>query len=125
MFPWHRHFLATLETAMRDECGYPGHLPWWDYTKYQDDMTKNPIFDGSDTSLGGYGGSGGCVSNGPFVGYTMGLPQGLTPGNCVARSNPFDSGWITGTVASAQLAYLLTAYPGMEPDDHSPFPLRP
>lgn len=25
--PWHRHFLWLWEKALREECGYPGHLP--------------------------------------------------------------------------------------------------
>lgn len=62
---------------------------YWNWFKYQDNLSKSPVFDGSDTSLGGDGeyfahnGSvvgagriwlpsgkgGGCVKSGPFVGY--------------------------------------------------------
>ncbi|KAH9266572.1 hypothetical protein BASA84_001059 [Batrachochytrium salamandrivorans] len=30
--PWHRSFLNSYENALRDECGYPGALPFWDWT---------------------------------------------------------------------------------------------
>lgn len=59
---------------------------YWNWFKYQDDLAKSPVFDGSDTSLSGDGeffphnGSmaanrtiylpsgkgGGCVKSGPF-----------------------------------------------------------
>lgn len=26
--PWHRHFIHLWETALRDECGYKGFLPY-------------------------------------------------------------------------------------------------
>jgi len=65
------------------------YLQYWNWFKYQDNLSKSPVFDGSDTSLGGDGeyfahnGSvvgagrvwlpsgkgGGCVKSGPFVGY--------------------------------------------------------
>lgn len=66
-----------------------GILQYWNWFKYQDDLAKSPVFDGSDTSLSGDGefflhnGSmaanrtiylppgkgGGCVKSGPFQKY--------------------------------------------------------
>ena len=65
---------------------FPGTLQYWNWFKHQDDLSKSPVFDGSDTSLSGDGefflhnGSmaanrtiylpsgkgGGCVKSGPF-----------------------------------------------------------
>lgn len=69
MLPWHRHYLWELERALRSECGYEGYLPYWDYAKYLDrPTTQNPLFDGSQTSLGGDGNPlNDCVEDGPFA----------------------------------------------------------
>jgi tyrosinase len=84
---WHRYFIHLWEETLRNDCGYKGALPYWNWFKYQDDLAASPLFDGSDTSLGGDGelfahnGSlvaagkvwlpsgkgGGCVKSGPFV----------------------------------------------------------
>jgi tyrosinase len=71
--------------ALRDECGYTGYQPYWNWGKWADDPLSSPLFDGSDTSLGGNGAprdhapvqqgpyavvegghGGGCVTTGPF-----------------------------------------------------------
>ncbi|KAJ5565778.1 hypothetical protein N7535_007416 [Penicillium sp. DV-2018c] len=83
--PWHRHFLWLWETALREECGYSGHLPYWNWPLWSEDLKASPLFDCSDSSLSGdgepnpgeqsiHGGSvtlppgsgGGCVRCGPF-----------------------------------------------------------
>ncbi|EMD95855.1 hypothetical protein COCC4DRAFT_124481 [Bipolaris maydis ATCC 48331] len=83
---WHRYFVWAYEQALRDECGYKGYQPYWDWFAHADNIYESPVFDGSDTSLGGDGeffahnGSlaggrlipipsgqgGGCVKSGPF-----------------------------------------------------------
>jgi tyrosinase len=83
---WHRYYIYAYEKALRDECGYTGYQPYWNWFSYQDDLTKSPVFDGSDTSMSGDGhfvqhngsvagaGSiflpsgegGGCIKDGPF-----------------------------------------------------------
>ncbi|KAK9800021.1 putative Tyrosinase copper-binding domain-containing protein [Seiridium cardinale] len=90
---WHRHFLHLMETELHN-CGYPPGLgiPYWNYTRYPT-LESSPLFDGSDTSLGGNGdydpdapqGSlpsgallprgtgGGCVTTGPFANLTVQL----------------------------------------------------
>ncbi|EFW99211.1 tyrosinase [Grosmannia clavigera kw1407] len=52
---WHRWFVYSYEKALRDECGYQGYQPYWDWPLYANATEDSPIFDGSDTSLGGNG----------------------------------------------------------------------
>ncbi|KAG9197767.1 hypothetical protein G6514_001047 [Epicoccum nigrum] len=85
---WHRYFVYGYEKALRDECGYKGYQPYWNWFTYQDNLRKSPIFDGSDTSMGSDGSfvahngsvggagkiflpsgkGGGCIESGPFKG---------------------------------------------------------
>ncbi|KAF9891641.1 hypothetical protein FE257_003652 [Aspergillus nanangensis] len=96
---WHRHYIWLLEKALRDECGYNGSLPYWNWARWPD-LAASPLFDGSETSLSGDGepdkaldpvqnardsppGSGpritvfppgtggGCVKDGPFRGWIV------------------------------------------------------
>lgn len=30
--PWHRGFLLAHETILRKECGYTGHIPYWNWS---------------------------------------------------------------------------------------------
>ncbi|KAJ5173389.1 hypothetical protein N7492_005982, partial [Penicillium capsulatum] len=112
---WHRWFIFELEEAMREECGYRGDYPYWDWGADVDGMEKSPVFDGSDTSLSGdgeyveqdgdiplvlpgvepvklpTGEGGGCVSGGPFKDYTQNLgPASLIMpgGNVTALADP-------------------------------------
>jgi tyrosinase len=83
---WHRYFVYGYEKALRDECGYKGYQPYWNWFSYQNDLSKSPVFDGSETSMGGdgaffqhdgsisgagniplpSGNGGGCIKSGPF-----------------------------------------------------------
>lgn len=55
-FAWHRHFVQLFETALRDECGYSGYQPYWDWARWADLPPKsNPLYDGSSTSISGNG----------------------------------------------------------------------
>lgn len=85
---WHRYFLHLYEKALRDECGYKGYQPYWNWFAHTDNIYESPVFDGSDTSLGGDGAffahngslagaslipipsgkGGGCIESGPFKG---------------------------------------------------------
>lgn len=106
---WHRWFIWEHEQALRNECGYAGALPYWDWTKTAESgLANSPVFDGSDTSLSGDGAplnytstdevvinagtasemhlppgtGGGCVTSGPFANYTLNLgPDGLATVN--------------------------------------------
>ncbi|EJT80830.1 hypothetical protein GGTG_00824 [Gaeumannomyces tritici R3-111a-1] len=90
---WHRYFVWAYEKALRDECGYKGYQPYWNWFAYIDDPCMSPLFDGSDSSLSGDGDfwehngtvigpgnvfvpsgrGGGCVTSGPFANTTINL----------------------------------------------------
>ncbi|KAI0816745.1 hypothetical protein GGR55DRAFT_252087 [Xylaria sp. FL0064] len=90
---WHRYFTFAYETALRDECGYTGSQPYWNWLDHVEDPSKNSLFDGSSTSFSGDGSyvahngsvngngnvfipsgkGGGCVTSGPFVDYVINL----------------------------------------------------
>ncbi|KAF6794286.1 Grixazone synthase 3 [Colletotrichum sojae] len=89
---WHRHYIWSYEQALRNECGYTGYLPYWNWFSHQDDLRKSPVFDGSETSMGSDGlfvphngsmGSpgfhipsglgGGCIATGPFANLSANL----------------------------------------------------
>ncbi|KAL3425732.1 tyrosinase central domain containing protein [Phlyctema vagabunda] len=72
---WHRWFVHVYETALREECGYKGYQPYWDWPKYASAPQDSPIFNGDPYSLGG---------NGEFVphnGSVIVPPEGVTGGN--------------------------------------------
>ncbi|PBP21500.1 hypothetical protein BUE80_DR007716 [Diplocarpon rosae] len=93
---WHRYFVWAYETALRDECGYDGYQPYWNWGRYASDPLNSPLFDGSDTSLSGDGvyynhtgivlpggvpprnvippaKGGGCITTGPFKDMVVSL----------------------------------------------------
>ncbi|KAI1337879.1 Di-copper centre-containing protein [Xylariaceae sp. FL0016] len=83
---WHRYFTWAYENALRNECGYTGSQPYWNWGKWADDPEKSPIFDGTDTSMSGNGektahtsgfapagNGGGCVQSGPFKNMSVHL----------------------------------------------------
>ncbi|KAF2839090.1 Di-copper centre-containing protein [Patellaria atrata CBS 101060] len=109
---WHRYFTWQYEQALRNECGYTGAQPYWGWNKYSNPMTS-PIFDGSDTSMGGNGekvqhaGSavggggvvvpagqgGGCVRTGPFKDMQVNLGP-VSPSTSVSiPRNPQQNGY--------------------------------
>src|SRR5438034_10944936 len=93
LFAWHRYFVWIYEQTLRKECGYKGAQPYWDWTLSADDPRLSPVFDGSETSMGGNGEpilhgatllsafgkqcmlppgtGGGCVTSGPFSDLTV------------------------------------------------------
>lgn len=89
--PWHRWFLYSYEKALREECGYKGYQPYWDWPKYAAAPQDSPIFDGSETSLGGNGDY--IPHDGPLLvspgnsSLTLQLPPGLGSGN--VTTGPF------------------------------------
>ncbi|TGO31410.1 hypothetical protein BHYA_0923g00010 [Botrytis hyacinthi] len=89
--PFHREYIHVFENALRTECGYQYALPYVEWSKWATDLAGSPLFDGSETSLGGdgafdpnspvpvvpgsnatleNGNGGGCVVTGPFTNYT-------------------------------------------------------
>ncbi|WYZ39601.1 hypothetical protein EsH8_III_001515 [Colletotrichum jinshuiense] len=112
---WHRYFVWQYEEALRNECGFKGTQPYWDWpTTAITGMEKSPIFDGSETSMSGngefipdrepirltgqndlppielpIGTGGGCVISGPFKNMTVNLgPVALDLPGGVSASNP-------------------------------------
>ncbi|KAN0106125.1 Di-copper centre-containing protein [Hyaloscypha variabilis] len=91
---WHRYFTWTYEQALRNECGYTGYQPYWNWGKTAFDPVNSPVFDGSAYSMGGNGvyeahnctealptglncippgQGGGCVETGPFKDMSVNL----------------------------------------------------
>lgn len=91
--PWHRYFLHAYETALKEQCGYSGVVPYvylhlnlglpllahvifryWDWSQDWQDMPHAPVWD-AEGGFGGDGasdapitvGNGRCVRNGPFA----------------------------------------------------------
>jgi tyrosinase len=112
---WHRYFTWHYEQALRNECGYKGYQPYWNWAKTAESgLEKSPILDGSDTSMSGNGEfipgggevnlggnglpdfflpagtGGGCVKAGPFKDMKVNLGPvqlGLTNGSSISNGN--------------------------------------
>ncbi|KAH7320731.1 hypothetical protein B0I35DRAFT_477288 [Stachybotrys elegans] len=80
---WHRYYVWAYETALRDECGYTGFQPYWNWDRYANDPENSPLFNGDEASLSGNSRNGGCVETGPFKDMSV----NLGPGNSL-RYNP-------------------------------------
>ncbi|KAF2192260.1 Di-copper centre-containing protein [Zopfia rhizophila CBS 207.26] len=88
---WHRYFTWQYEQALRNECGYKGYQPYWDWAKTAaTGLANSPILDGSDTSMSGNGefipGQGNIILGGNGL-PEIPIPAG-TGGGCVTRG-PF------------------------------------
>ncbi|KAK3079343.1 hypothetical protein LTS18_005107, partial [Coniosporium uncinatum] len=57
--PWHRAMVWTFESVLRDECGYGGAQPYWDWSLDRGlaDLSESPVFDAEY----GFGGNGAFV----------------------------------------------------------------
>ncbi|KAF2456981.1 hypothetical protein BDY21DRAFT_372411 [Lineolata rhizophorae] len=91
---WHRYYTWLYEQALKNECGYTGAQPYWNWGMWAEDPLNSPIFDGSDTSMSGDGAyrehpslnmagkmynpanGGDCITEGPFVNFTVNLGPG-------------------------------------------------
>ncbi|KAK3694368.1 hypothetical protein B0T22DRAFT_526307 [Podospora appendiculata] len=112
---WHRYFVSTYEDMLRNECGFRGAQPYWDWTLDTPaaKWAASPVFDAA-TGFGGNGpfvegdasnpfevpgrSGGGCVPDGPFAGITdfvhLGLANGVTYNpQCLKRDlSPYFAG---------------------------------
>ncbi|KAF2036232.1 Di-copper centre-containing protein [Setomelanomma holmii] len=94
---WHRYYLLAYEDTLRNECGYNGYQPYYNWAWWADNPKVSPLFDGSDTSLSGDGAyvpgwnarcfateqrcsgtispanGGGCVTSGPLKDWITNL----------------------------------------------------
>ncbi|KXJ85556.1 hypothetical protein Micbo1qcDRAFT_127787 [Microdochium bolleyi] len=77
---WHRYHNWLYEKALREDCGYRGAQPYWNWFKYQDRLMENPLFDGSNLSMGGQGEY--FEHNGTLAAGVVYVPSG-TGGGCV------------------------------------------
>ncbi|KAI8633915.1 hypothetical protein F5Y19DRAFT_489347 [Xylariaceae sp. FL1651] len=88
--PWHRFYLWLFEKELRSTCGYPGTVPYWDWTidaVSEAEFLKAPVFD----QWSGFGGNGpyiADISDFPDDWKTMVDIPGRTGGGCV-RDGPF------------------------------------
>lgn len=110
---WHRYYVWSFEQALRNECGYTGAQPYWNWGKYSDNPESSPVFDGSAYSLSGNGAyvagrnssligggaipippgnGGGCLTNGPFKDMVVNLGP-LAPTIAGINKNPQANGF--------------------------------
>ncbi|PSK42108.1 Tyrosinase [Elsinoe australis] len=86
---WHRYFLWAYENALQNECGYKDNHPYLNWGKLASSPLKSPLFDGTDTSIGGDGAykeHAGAQIPSPAVPF-INLPPG-SGGDCIT-SGPF------------------------------------
>jgi tyrosinase len=88
--PWHRAFVWTFETTLRNECNYTGAQPYWDYGHDADmikssgrDFWSSEIFDPEI----GFGGDGEMMKDNDYPGRPPNMPLGIG-GGCV-MTGPF------------------------------------
>ncbi|KAF2867040.1 hypothetical protein BDV95DRAFT_631483 [Massariosphaeria phaeospora] len=96
LFPAHRLYIWAFEKALREECGYTGWQPYWNWGRTASDPANSALFNGNMSSMGGNGAKsnyagvpttgfkapydkipadvgGGCVTDGPFKNMTISL----------------------------------------------------
>ncbi|KAF2656373.1 Di-copper centre-containing protein [Lophiostoma macrostomum CBS 122681] len=115
LFPAHRLYIWAYEKALREECGYTGYQPYWNWGRTAEDPINSPIFNGNATSMGGNGAKsnytgimamgfkkpydvipsdkgGGCVTDGPFANMTVSLGP-ISPVLPDVPKNPREDGF--------------------------------
>ncbi|KAK2756789.1 hypothetical protein FQN54_005235 [Arachnomyces sp. PD_36] len=125
---WHRYLVAAYEKALREECGYTGGQPYWDWSL---DASLDPestaifeteVFD-PETGFGGNGDyvelppeenplnitgrtGGGCVKDGPFTKdkFSVNIPET----SCLKRDY---TPWIMNTFAHPSAVEKVTSQP--------------
>ncbi|KAM0136979.1 hypothetical protein ACHAP3_004317 [Botrytis cinerea] len=98
---FHRYLLYLYEKALREECGYKGYQPYWDWTLSWEDPRKSSVFNGSPASMGS---NGAVIPNRTSTtisafGITLDIPP-ATGGGCI--SGPFSNNY---TVNLGPIAY--------------------
>ena len=97
---WHRYFTWQYEQALRNECGYKGYQPYWNWALTAESGLENStMLDGSQYSMSGNGeyipgqgeivlagtgppeiripsgSGGGCIKSGPFKNMSKSVPS--------------------------------------------------
>ncbi|KAI4649041.1 uncharacterized protein J4E78_008559 [Alternaria triticimaculans] len=113
---WHRYYTWAFEQMLRNECGYKGYQPYYNWGHWADNPKASPFFDGSDTSMSGDGAyianrtsvcfpstemcyiqlqpgsGGGCVTSGPFKDWKINLGPLAAVSLPPPRPNPQPNG---------------------------------
>ncbi|KAI6383326.1 hypothetical protein MCOR25_000246 [Pyricularia grisea] len=88
--PWHRRFVNVYETALRDECGYRGPMPWWDETRDAGNFAGAPVFTPEyfgTAPIRTREGRGGCITDGVFSGMLVHIGPGTAfEEHCLSRA---------------------------------------
>ncbi|KAI4276901.1 MAG: hypothetical protein L6R38_005553 [Xanthoria sp. 2 TBL-2021] len=100
-YPFHRYYVHLYEKALRDECGYKGTQPYWDWTLGWQNPAQSPVFDGSKTSMGGNGNfiPNNTATNLTAFGINLIIPP-ATGGGCI-QHGPFKEGDFTVNLGPA------------------------
>ncbi|VUC32086.1 unnamed protein product [Clonostachys rosea] len=109
--PWHRWFVYIYESALQADCNYTGVMPYWDWTRDEEDPDSSPIFD-NDLGFGGDGDADtGCVNSGPFAGFNVSTPDN----HCLQRV--FDMTMLTQYSSQSEVdsALEITSYSSFRP----------
>ncbi|KAI1332965.1 Di-copper centre-containing protein [Xylariaceae sp. FL0255] len=87
---WHRYFVYTLESLLRNECGFTAVMPWWDETKYSGNFASSDVFSSSwfgDIPDITASGQGTCVDTGAFADDTLHVgPGSANTNHCLSRA---------------------------------------
>ncbi|PHH90273.1 hypothetical protein CDD83_4108 [Cordyceps sp. RAO-2017] len=105
LLPWHRYYVWSFEKALREECGYNGYQPYWDFSRWSNNQLESALLDGSPTSLGG---NGVLVPQTPNILHIPGFPSEFdvhlppgTGGGCVVDGGLVPFNLSLGPVTSA------------------------
>lgn len=123
---WHRYYTWLYEEALREECGFKGDQPYWDWARTaRNGLASSPIFDGSDTSMSGNGVKGYFENQTQIIlGASSGLPPVYLPtgngGGCV-ESGPFAKMSVNlGPAALDAPGGIVVGPPSGNPLDYNP-----
>ncbi|KAL8730721.1 MAG: hypothetical protein Q9181_004572, partial [Wetmoreana brouardii] len=100
-FPFHRYYVHLYEKALREECGYRGTQPYWDWSLSWQDPAHGTVFDGSPTSMGG---NGKLIPNSTatnITAFSINLILPPTTGGSYVQHGPFKEGTFTVNLGPA------------------------
>ncbi|KAH6896172.1 hypothetical protein BKA70DRAFT_1389153 [Coprinopsis sp. MPI-PUGE-AT-0042] len=130
---FHRYYIYGYERALREECGYKGYQPYWNWFTYQNNLRESPVFDvlrqawaamGTLSNTTGVSVGGGCIKSGPFKGLQVNLGPiypsmaGEVPVPSLFSYNPRCLKRDLTTYASSRWAHSL------KPTQHHPWPFH-